>query len=250
VSFQPLEPTKLLEVLSDCGVDFVVIGGIAVNIHASEVRPTGDIDIMVPSNDDANREALEQALKELEAKRIGLDQGGFDQADAEYPTLMFTTRYGRLDILYRPDGSAPYRDVKKRAATRGLGGHPVSVTGRNDLIRMKVAGGRVQDLQDVAALTEGERSEQLQVSLTMKLAADADSDWATELTQSRVVMFDEDAEVWTAGGWLMVQAHHAGLTEAQIKQWAQYLAARLHGSEVLADSEVEVELTHPPKRRS
>jgi len=142
MSLQPLQPGKLLGVLTDSGVEFTVIGALAVNVWSSEIRGTGDIDIMVPAGDDANKAALAKALKKLGATQISLDEGGINQGDAGYPTLMFQTRFGKLDILYRPDGSAPYRDVKARATSRPVAGRTVQVAGRNDMVRMKTAARR------------------------------------------------------------------------------------------------------------
>jgi hypothetical protein len=38
----PLNPAALLGVLSACGVDFVVVGALAVGLH-SDVRATGEV---------------------------------------------------------------------------------------------------------------------------------------------------------------------------------------------------------------
>jgi hypothetical protein len=62
VSEGPLNPARLLSTLADSEVDFVVIGAMAVGVHA-EVRGTADLDVMVPTGDDRNKQALERALK-------------------------------------------------------------------------------------------------------------------------------------------------------------------------------------------
>jgi hypothetical protein len=61
-----LNPAGLLGTLSACDVDFVVIGALAVGAH-SEVRATGDVDVMVPIGDEANKRALQNALEQLGA---------------------------------------------------------------------------------------------------------------------------------------------------------------------------------------
>ena len=43
-----LNPAGLLGALPTCGVDFVVIGALAVGVHA-EVRATGDVDVQIPA---------------------------------------------------------------------------------------------------------------------------------------------------------------------------------------------------------
>jgi len=246
MSLQPLQPGKLLGVLTDSGVEFTVIGALAVNVWSSEIRGTGDIDIMVPAGDDANKAALAKALKKLGATQISLDEGGINQGDADHPTLMFQTRFGKLDILYRPDGSAPYRDVKARATSRPVAGRTVQVAGRNDMVRMKTAGGREKDLDDVALMTESEKGDPIQVQLTMKLAEGADLENSTEVVFGRVEMFDEDGEVWVEEDrQLKVRARRAGMSPEHITDWARFLADRLLGMEVLQDAEVEVEIAEP-----
>lgn len=204
MSTGPLNPAALLATLSECRVDFVLIGAIAVGIHG-EVRATGDVDVMVPVDDESNRQALGTALTKLNAERIPMSQGGAVQgSDAAYPTLMFRTRFGRLDVLYRPDGSAPYRAVKERSVTRELGGQPVNVAGKSDLVSMKLAAGRVDDLRDVASMTADEHGEPRRISLDFTLAAGVDPDWAHDLAMSRVSLFDP------AGG----RVDHRGLSPA------------------------------------
>ena len=72
-----LNPAGLLGTLSACGVDFVVIGALAVGAH-SEVRATGDVDVMVPVGDEANKRALQNALEQLGAVLLSSERGGVD----------------------------------------------------------------------------------------------------------------------------------------------------------------------------
>jgi len=242
VGSQPLNPTALLAQLVECGVDFVVVGALAVGTYG-EVRGTGDVDVMVPINDDANRKALDKALRKLDARKIPASEGGIEQGEPEYPTLMFQTRFGKLDILYRPDGSAPYSKVKQRAVVRTLGGQSVAVVGKDDLLRMKLAAGRPHDLQDVASLTASEKGELRRIQLTMKLLDGVAEEWAHDLTAARVALFDERARVWVQEGYVKVDARRSGLTDEQLQLWAQSLAERLHGSEILAEPACEAEIT-------
>jgi hypothetical protein len=121
-----LNPTGLLGTLSECGVDFVVIGAMAVGVHA-EVRATGDVDVMVPIGDEANKRALQNALEQLGAVLLSSEQGGVDPSAGDpYPTVMFRTRYGKLDILYRPDGSDSYPKVSPDLAVSRLAGRALT----------------------------------------------------------------------------------------------------------------------------
>jgi hypothetical protein len=247
VSFQPLQPAKLLTVLKESDVDFVLIGAMAVTAWSSEIRGNGDVDIMVPVGDEANKARLNKALKKLRAAQLPLEQGGINTTDAEHPTLMFQTRFGKLDILYRPDGSAPYCEIKARAPVRTVAGHAIHVASRDDMVRMKAAGGRERDLDDLALLTEVDKGDPVKVELTMPLRPGVDADEAKDFTFSRVEMFDEDAQVWVTedGQWLKASAARAAMSAEQVKQWANYLADRLRGRDFLGEGEIEVEVTEP-----
>ena len=128
----------------------------AVTAWSSEIRGTGDVDIMVPVGDEANKARLNKALKKLRAAQLPLEQGGINTTDAEHPTLMFQTRFGKLDILYRPDGSAPYCEIKARAPVRTVAGHAIHVASRDDMVRMKAAGGREREIDDLDTALVGD----------------------------------------------------------------------------------------------
>ena len=242
MSTGPLNPAALLAALSECGVDFVVIGALAVGVHG-EVRGTGDVDIMVPVDDEPNRKALQRALEQLGATRIPALGGGVEHgSDAAYPTIMFDTRFGRLDILYRPDGSAPYGGIKRRAITRSLGGQPVRVAGKDDLVRMKLAAGRPDDLRDVASMTASERGEARRIVARMTLASEVDEEWARELAVARATLFDPRCRVTVESGRLQIEALRSDLTDQQLEMWAHALAERLRGSDVLADASADVRI--------
>jgi hypothetical protein len=244
VTIGPLDPASLLSVLSRCGVDFVVIGAMAVGVHG-EVRSTGNVDIMLPIGDEPNKRALQLALEELGAVRLTAQQGGV-AVDPEnpYPTLMFSARHGKLDVLYRPDGSDGYANVRRRASRASIGGHPVLIAGRDDLVRMKLAAGRPHDLQDVANLTavDSAGAGSRRVRASMMLTAGVDAQWATDLAAARAALFDPASTVDAKARSLTIEATRTDLTDAQIELWAQALADRLHGAGVLAGREVSVSI--------
>ncbi len=238
-----LNPAGLLGALSACGVDFVVIGALAVGVHA-EVRATGDVDVMVPTGDDANRCALRDALAQLGAVLLSSAQGGVDPtADEEYPTVMFRTRYGKLDILYRPDGSDSYAKVKRRSLRTTINGQRVHVAGKNDLIRMKLAAGRTDDLRDVANLTAAEQGAPRAVMVSMMLAPEIDREWARDMAAERAAYFDASSRVRIAENThLKIEARRSDLTDRQIEQWAHALADRLEAAGVLAGADIDVQV--------
>jgi hypothetical protein len=242
-----LNPAGLLGTLSACGVDFVVIGALAVGVHA-EVRATGDIDVMVPVGDEANRRALRDALEQLGAVLLSAEQGGVDPAaGGEYPTVMFGTRYGKLDILYRPDGSDSYPKVKERSLQTTINGQRVHVAGKDDLVRMKLAAGRTDDFRDVANLTASEHGAARRVLVSMALAPDVDSEWARDLAAARAAYFDVSSRVRIVENtYLQIEARRSDLTDPQIEQWAHALADRLRAAGVIADTGADIDVRIQP----
>ena len=238
-----LNPAGLLGTLSECGVDFVVIGALAVGVH-SEVRATGDVDVMVPIGDEVNRRALRDALRRLGAVRLLSEEGGVDlSAGDPYPTVMFATRYGKLDVLYRPDGSDSYANVKRRSLQTAINGQRVDVAGKDDLIRMKLAAGRIDDFRDVASLTAAEQGTPRRVFISMALAPNADREWARDLSAARAEYFDASSRVRIVENThLQIEARRSDLTGRQIERWARALAERLEAAGVIADADVEVRI--------
>lgn len=238
-----LDPAALLGELAACGVDFVLIGALAVGVH-SEVRATGDVDVMLPIGDEANKQALLRALEQLHAVRLSAEQGGVDPVAGDpYPTVMFATRYGKLDVLYRPDGSDSYQKVKRRSLNTTIGGRRVDVVGKDDLVRMKLAAGRTDDLRDVASLTSPEQGAPRRVFVSMTLAPSVEHEWARDLAAARTVYFDPSSRVRIAEGrYLQVEARRSDLTDRQIEQWAHVLADRLDAAGVIADLEIDVQI--------
>jgi len=238
-----LNPAGLLGALSECGVDFVVIGAMAVGVHA-EVRATGDLDVMVPIGDEANKRALQDALEQLGAVLLSSEQGGVDPAAGEeYPTVMFRTRYGKLDILYRPDGSDSYSKVKQRSLETKINGQRVHVAGKDDLIRMKLAAGRTDDLRDVANLTSSELGVPRRVFASMALAPEVDHEWARDLAAVRAAYFDPSSRVRIAENTnLQIEARRSDLTDRQIEQWAHALADRLQAAGVIAHTDIDMQI--------
>jgi hypothetical protein len=139
----------------------VVIGGLAVIAHG-HTRNTRDVDL-IAAPDRANLERLAAALRDLRASLSGVDAHLLEIDVYDPETLAsganFTleTDAGGLDVFSDVPGAAPYEELRKRALVIELGGVSIRVAGRDDLIRMKQASGRPQDLDDIAALTARSR---------------------------------------------------------------------------------------------
>lgn len=148
------QPAGLIRRLARGGVDFVVIGGVAVVLHALP-RFTKDLDIVYDPGE-ANLERLAAVLSAINARLRGIDEDVPFVPDArtlrQTQILTLETDDGGLDLLLTPDGSPPYAELRERAAVFDLDGVRFRAAGIDDLIAMKRAAGRPQDLTDVAAL--------------------------------------------------------------------------------------------------
>jgi hypothetical protein len=151
----PLDAERMLKVLARHDVEYVIVGGLAVQTHG-HVRTTVDIDIC-PRPEPRNLARLAEALRELGS--VVLNPGGegveLDAAMLPRATLwQFATRHGALDVLHDAPGAPPYEQLRARALEIRLGDLQLAVAGRDDLIGMKRASARRVDLEDIAALTE------------------------------------------------------------------------------------------------
>lgn len=159
---QPLAPGPLLSVLKHHDVAFIVVGGYAVAAHGY-VRATKDIDIC-PDPSDANLERLAEALTELEAEPIGLDEFSSDESDLrpDFEGLelggnwTLRTKHGRLDVMQHLKGlgedGGSWEELSRRAVPRDFLGHKCLFCSYEDLVAMKQGAGRPQDEIDIRSL--------------------------------------------------------------------------------------------------
>jgi hypothetical protein len=151
----PLDAERILRVLAEHGVEYVLIGGLAVQTHG-HVRTTNDADL-IPAPSPANLERLASALRDLDARVLnpGHEDTTVDAAMLPRSTIwQFATRDGGVDVMHEVPGGSPYPELSERALRVRLGDIDVPVVDLDDLIRMKLARGRPVDLADVAALTD------------------------------------------------------------------------------------------------
>jgi hypothetical protein len=154
-----LDPAPLLRRLAETGVDFLVIGGVAVTVHGYG-RSTKDLDIVYATNA-ANLERLGDALVSLGARLRGIaeDAPFVPDARALKRTMIRTldTPLGGIDLLVDPDGAARYEEMRERADVVNLDGVEIRVVALEDLLSMKRAAGRPQDVADIDALLTVQR---------------------------------------------------------------------------------------------
>jgi predicted nucleotidyltransferase len=145
---------SLLRRLTEAGVDFVIVGGVAVVLQASP-RFTRDLDICYATEQD-NLLRLGGVLVDLGAMLRDIDEDLPFVPDARTLTrtqiLTLSTGEGDIDLLVNPDGSPDYAQLRSRADLMDLDGLTVAVASIEDLIAMKRAAGRPQDLLDLESL--------------------------------------------------------------------------------------------------
>lgn len=147
-------PGELIQTLVDGGVDFVIVGGVAVVMQAMP-RLTRDLDICY-SLSKSNLEALGAVLVRLGATLRGIsDDVPFvpdDRTLRRTQILCLETPIGDIDLLVRPDGAPDYDTLRDRSDVMELADRSVRVASINDLLAMKRAAGRPRDLIDVESL--------------------------------------------------------------------------------------------------
>jgi predicted nucleotidyltransferase len=146
---------ELLRRLSTARVDFVVVGGLAVNAWGV-VRGTKDVDVVV-ANDSANLELLAEVAV---AAGGHVQQGeamlgtpiSIASALASGEQVAIETELGRLDVVQGLEGVPGYDELRSRATETEILGVTVAVCSLEDLKTMKRAAGRTRDLADLEDL--------------------------------------------------------------------------------------------------
>lgn len=159
---RPFDVGELIAVLGRHEVDYVVIGGVATQVHGHR-RTTMDLDL-TPDPAPENLRRLSAALAELEASPREGDAEEAEIAAGDPERLAVAaivpplhTPYGQIHILKEPKGARAFDEMRKAALVVELEGNDVPIAALDDLIRMKRAAGRPADLDDIATLTEVER---------------------------------------------------------------------------------------------
>lgn len=141
----PEEFREFLRLLNVNQVNYLIVGGYALGFHGY-VRATGDLDVFVEVSED-NATHLEKAFKEF-----GFEQGVNKSLFLEkgkmlrigYPPL-------RLEILTEITG-VEFKEAYKNCDKIEFEGETIHFIGFQDLIKNKLATGRLKDRVDVEKL--------------------------------------------------------------------------------------------------
>ncbi|HEY6731636.1 MAG TPA: nucleotidyl transferase AbiEii/AbiGii toxin family protein [Solirubrobacterales bacterium] len=146
---------ELLRRLTKAEVEFVVVGGLALNAWGI-VRGTKDVDVVIATDPDNIKRVAE----------VAVDAGGrVQQGEALLGTpfsiaaalaggeqVAIETDLGRLDVVQGLDGVPSFEDLRSRAIEAEILGSKVWICSREDLRAMKQAAGRTRDLADIEDL--------------------------------------------------------------------------------------------------
>jgi predicted nucleotidyltransferase len=145
---------KLLRALTDHGVDFILIGGVAARAHGSS-RLTDDVDVSY-ARAAANLRRLVSALAAYKPYLRGAPPGlPFEWSPATLAAgLNFTlaTSLGSIDLLGEIVGGGRYVDLLPHTITIEIFGRETKLLDLPWLIRVKRAAGRPKDLEVIAEL--------------------------------------------------------------------------------------------------
>lgn len=151
---------NLFKALNAHNIDYLLVGGLAVNLHGVP-RMTMDVDLVIALNAD-NVAKLEACAKSLNL-RPSVPVMLADIADANKRAALFKEKHLIALSLISDKPEMPTVDIVihhpldfKKAyqnkVERDISGTPVMLASIEDMITMKKAAGRAQDLADIKHL--------------------------------------------------------------------------------------------------
>ncbi len=150
---------------SKAGVDFVIVGGIAIRSHGGNYI-TEDLDICYSRTRD-NLKRLASVLEPLKPRPRGMDQKLpyiFDWTTLQHGTnFTFTTTMGDVDLLGEVKGIGIYDDLIENSIKVDLDGYATHILSIPSLIIAKTAAARPKDeagLKVLYALQEAEQEKE------------------------------------------------------------------------------------------
>lgn len=158
---------ELLHALSEAQVEYVLVGGLAVQLHGF-MRSTVDIDLVLAMND-KNLVSFIDVVKQfglmpsipvpIESLR---NAAQIEQWHREKGMLAFALREpqiggGVVDVLVRPE--VPFEKLRKNAVAGELFSQQIWIASIDDLLTMKRSANRPKDRLDIEALEKIKRGE-------------------------------------------------------------------------------------------
>jgi len=142
-----------IELLNNHQVAYMIVGGYALAFHGKP-RQTGDLDIWIDISEQ-NAEKLVTVIKDF-----GMASLGFSKEDFLKPGYISQIGFPplRIDILNAIDGITFQEAQKNKLEIELDDNFRVQYIGLNDLVKNKLASGRIQDIADVKEIRKDHKS--------------------------------------------------------------------------------------------
>lgn len=145
---------RLLRALTDAGVEYIIVGGVAARAHGSS-RLTDDLEVSY-ARSPANLARVVSALAPFDPYLRGAPPGlPFDWSVATLRAglnFTLTTSTGAIDLLGDITGGGSYEDLLPHTITINIFDRDVQLLDLPWLTRVKRAAGRPKDLEVIAEL--------------------------------------------------------------------------------------------------
>lgn len=146
---------ELLRRLAEADVEFVVVGGLALNAWGV-VRGTKDVDVVIATDSTNIKRVAEVAVaaggRVQQGEALLGSPFSIAAALASGKQVAVETDIGRLDVVQGLEGVPSFGDLRSRAVEAEILGSKVWVCSREDLRAMKRAAGRTRDVADIEDL--------------------------------------------------------------------------------------------------
>ncbi|HEY2479530.1 MAG TPA: DUF6036 family nucleotidyltransferase [Solirubrobacterales bacterium] len=140
---------QILDDLNEAGVEYVLVGGIAMIRHGV-VRATRDIDaVFDPAEDNVAR--IRHLIERWKATRPDGTPVRIEEIGPER-TIHLATPHGGLDLLSEKIAGIAFARLRERADVKHVDGVAAPICSLADLVAMKRAVGRERDIADLADL--------------------------------------------------------------------------------------------------
>lgn len=154
-----------IQVLSDAGVEFIVVGGWSAILHGG-THITNDLDLFF-SRRPENVRRLAEALRPFHPRPRGMPDDlpfVWDAASLANSTILtLSTDLGAIDLLAEVSGLGSFEEVERNSLSVEMFGRRVRTLDLKSLIESKRAVARDKDLnvlRELESLLEAERSEE------------------------------------------------------------------------------------------
>lgn len=141
--------SETLETLNKCKVDYLVVGGYAVNIYGY-MRSTGDMDLWIDKSQQ-NLENTKKALLRLSYPKDAIIQG-IEELSAKRNISLKHNEFFKIELITFLSSTLKFSEAYQRRTTKSILGIQATVIDFEDLCNLKIKSGRQKDLLDVHEL--------------------------------------------------------------------------------------------------